>query len=70
MLTELHKQHINIPAGSVLFKALPRASLYDPHADDFITKILQPERLKHEERHFFPPYLSHLVTKLNKRTLL
>lgn len=71
MLIELHKQHINIPPGSVLFMALPRASLDDPHADDFITKILQPERLKHEVHHFFlPSYLSHLVTTLNKRTRL
>lgn len=37
MLIEPHEQNINIPLKSVLFVALPRASLYDPHADDFIT---------------------------------
>lgn len=35
--------------------ALPRASLDDPHADDFITKILQAERLKNEvHQQLFP----------------
>lgn len=44
MPIEQHDVRVNIPSRSVLFMALPRASLHDPHADHFITKILQPEK--------------------------
>lgn len=61
MLIEPHEQHINIPSRSVLFMALPRASLYDPHVDHLITKILQPEKRKDEVHRLLSENITFLL---------
>lgn len=78
MLLEPQQQHINIPLRYVMSVVLPRASLYDPHADDFITQIFQPEKRRNEMHHsdllgkstFVFVCISYLVTNLNQLTYL